>query len=221
MFGLGRRKKEELELLASVVSGTLDRDGKLRGTFGGRAVGVWFERLDPTPISAPDSFNPVQVVVVRLHLAATGGHPWFVQSEARLSLGGGHVFEFVRQPWGEALLRLSPWADSVAVTDPAVEARLTQGGLFEAIARLSPPSRLWLPRAQFRPDPRPAMMERLRGVPIPPDALTPSEGFNPNIGILIDVEREDDTDPTPQRFTAMLEAALAIAELNERLNPAS
>ena len=107
------------------------------------------------------------------------------------------------------------------VTDPAVEARLTQGGLFEAIARLSPPSRLWLPRAQFRPDPRPAMMERLRGVPIPPDALTPSEGFNPNIGILIDVEREDDTDPTPQRFTAMLEAALAIAELNERLNPAS
>ena len=64
-------------------------------------------------------------------------------------------------------------------------------------------------------------MERLRGVPIPPDALTPSEGFNPNIGILIDVEREDDTDPTPQRFTAMLEAALAIAELNERLNPAS
>lgn len=37
---------------------------------------------------------------------------------------------------------------------------------------------------------------------------------------MIDVGRADDTDSTPERFAAMLAAAIAVAELNEQVNRA-
>jgi hypothetical protein len=40
------------------------------------------------------------------------------------------------------------------------------------------------------------------------------------VGITIDIPRQDDGDPTPERFQAMLEATLAVVELNESVNQA-
>lgn len=223
MFGLGRRKTDTvLDGLAPVVDGTVDRDGHLRGTTGGRHVDVWFERLDPTPLTtALDSANPVYVDVIRFRLAATGATPWYLRSERQLRPGGGHAYEFVRQPAAAALRRFSPFPDLVPTEDPAVEARLRQAGLFEAISRLAPASSLWLPRVRFTPDPRAAMRERMRGVPVPADVAAGPRDSGAEVGLMIDTPRPDLAGPATERFAAMLTAAIGIAELNERVNPAA
>ncbi|BCT74518.1 hypothetical protein SCMU_03600 [Sinomonas cyclohexanicum] len=220
MFGLGRRKDAGLESLATVIQGTVDREGHLRGTVRGRAVEAWFERLDPTPLTGITSFNPVYANVLRLRLEGRGSTPWYVRSEARLGIGGGHVYEFVREAAPAALRRFSPFPDLMPVQDRAVEARLQDAGLMEAIARVSPPSRLWLPRVRFTPDPRAAMMERMRGVPIPAGVSgTPSA--TAKVGLEIDLERDDGGGPTPERFAEILEGLIAVAELNEAVSPGS
>lgn len=217
MFGLGRRKDGPLEGLTAVIGGTVGRDGHLRGTAAGRTVEVWLERLDPTPRTGAQ-FNPTYADVLRIRLSARGATPWHVRSEARLGLGGGHVYEFVRETAPEALRRFSPFPDLVPVQDRRVETQLHDAGLLEAITRVAPPSRLWLPRVRFIPDPRAAMRERMRGVPIP--AGVPSgPSTTAEVGLEIDVERAGDADPTPERFAEMLQAAIGVAELNESVSP--
>lgn len=70
------------------------------------------------------------------------------------------------------------------------------------------------------PDPRAAMMERMRGVPVPADVAARPYDSSAHVGLMIDVGRADATDPTPERFAAMLAAAIGIAELNEQVNRA-
>jgi hypothetical protein len=36
----------------------------------------------------------------------------------------------------------------------------------------------------------------------------------------VEVERADESDPSPDRFRAILDTAIAIAEINARANPA-
>lgn len=219
MFGLGRHHDALLGGLASVVAGTVDRDGHLHGSVGGRALEVWFQRLDPTPLT-PQHYNPVYAEVLRLNLQADGHTPWYVRSEALLTHPGRHAYEFVREVATDVLLRFSPVRDLIATQDPEVESRLRQAGLFEAITAFAPPSRLWLPRIRFTPDPRAAIMERMRHVPVPEGVESGPSGPNTSFGLSIDVERDNNADPTPERFAAMLRAALYVAEFNEHVNPA-
>lgn len=218
MFGLGQHKHSVLEGLAPVIGGVVGRDEHLRGRVGQRGVDVSLERIDPTPLTT-QRFNPMYADVIHLRLDAHGATPWYVRAEFQL-LGGGYAYEFVREVAASVLMRFNPMRDLVAVADPAVETRLAEAGLLDAITRLAPPSGPWLPRVRFTPDPRAAMMERMRGVPVPAGVTMQSDDGEASFGLLIDVPREVDG-PSPAQFAAMLQAAVSVAELIERVDPAA
>ena len=71
------------------------------------------------------------------------------------------------------------------------------------------------------PDLRPQMTERLRASrpDLPAAAMKMPADAEPSLEL--EVERAGEADPSPQRFTEILDAADAIAEINARANPAT
>jgi hypothetical protein len=70
------------------------------------------------------------------------------------------------------------------------------------------------------PVPRPVVLDRMRaaGRQLPPSALEEFARLRP--WLEVEVERADDADPSPDRFRAILDTAVGIAEINARANPA-
>ncbi|MGZ4172254.1 MAG: hypothetical protein ACXVRN_12905 [Solirubrobacteraceae bacterium] len=210
-------REEVLQELAPVISGSIGKDLTLSGTYGGHPVEVTLMRLDPSQLGnrMSEAYN---MDVPRLIVGGvSGGKPW----RFRVGLGAGRspAWEFAGPdysmgPAGKLLDRLSP-----VQADPAIERRLRDGGMIEAIERLGPRSKMWLPDVNFEPDVTAALMERYAGsgIEIPPEKLA---GV-PQVGgrLRIQVER-DDGDPSPARLREILDAAVGIAELNAVLNPA-
>jgi len=63
------------------------------------------------------------------------------------------------------------------------------------------------------------MVQRMgaMGRDVPEAALTAPPDAGP--WLEVEVERGDERDPTPDRFRAVLDAAVGIVELNARVNP--
>jgi hypothetical protein len=235
MFGRKPAKRDAdstvMVSLASAVSGQVTRDGHLRGTYRARPVNAWLEILDPRPLVMDDSENPRPVDTLRLQLAATGTTPWSLRSEPRVLHLGSYQYEFVRDEPGYALLKLSPFSDLVARPDRTVEARLQDAGLLAALTRIAPAELAWLPRVSFVPDPRAAIKARMMASGIagklPPDIAAGMNGNDKKggqgdarVGLMIDIPRSM-VDLSPHGFAALLDGVIAVAELNERVNPAT
>jgi hypothetical protein len=235
MFGKKRAKRtadgEVMVSLVPAVSGQVTPDGHLRGTHRARPVKAWLEIIDPRPVVMNDSENPRPVDTLRLQLAATGKVPWSVRSEPRVLHLGSYQYEFIRDEAGYALLKLSPFSDLVARPDRTVEARLQDAGLLDALTRVAPAELAWLPRASFVPDPRAAMKARMMASgmagKLPPDIAARVQGHDTNskaddarVGLMIDIPRSM-VDLSSPGFAALLEKVVALAELNEKVNPAT
>jgi hypothetical protein len=213
--------RELLETLAPVIGGEVGDEGHLRGAHHGQPVDAWFEHIYPTPMMHQHGAQRAEVDVISLRLPADGGVPWYVRSEPTLNLRDEHNYEFIREDGQHAFGRLSPFADMIATPDPAVEARLQQAGLLDAITRIAPAADFWLPRVRFTPDPRAAMMARFQAsgaaANLPAAASQPSG--TANVGLMVDVSRGL-VELTPDGFAALLDAVCAVVELNGRVNPA-
>lgn len=211
-------REDVLQELAPVISGSVGKDLTLSGMYGGHPVEVTLTRLDPSQLGnrMSEAYN---MDVTRLIVGGvSGGRPW----RFRVGLGAGRspAWEFAGPdyslgPAGKLLGRLSP-----VQADPEIEQRLRDGGMIEAIERLGPRSKMWLPDVNFEPDATAALLQRYEGsgIEIPPDKLAAV----PRVGgrLRIQVERADDRDPSPARLREILDAAVGIAELNAVLNPA-
>lgn len=210
-----------LTAIAPVMAGTVSGDRKLAANYRGRAVMVWFERIDPQPRTAAAHQTSVYVHVLRMRLEAGGVAPWSVRSEPILGLPLGRSrYEFVNQPALELASRLPFPGTVIAAPDRSIQQRLRGEGLFEALGRVSPPQPSWLPRASFAPDPRPAMLASFRqaGIPVPRNAMNRAVKDTPNVGLMIDIPRGDVRNLTADRFRTLLDGLVAVAELNERVN---
>lgn len=233
MFGKKKAKQAEdtalLGSLASVVDGAVDRGGHLRGSYRGHTVDAWFEVIDTMPLMYSGSYAAVSlphVDCLRLKLTAEGGAPWYVRSEpASINpLNDEHVYEFISEGGQHAFGKLSPFADMIAEPDRAIEARLEEAGLFDALTAIAPAGSAWVPRARFVADPRAAMREAMMArmgpagmAKLPPAASAPPSE-DAHVGLMTDVPRAS-VDLSPEGFAALLDAVCAIADLNERVNP--
>lgn len=215
-------RDELLAVLAAVVDGSVSSDQVLTGRYRGYDVQARLRMGDPgLPGSSGDGrSNLVEVVELRL-LGAQGAQPWSVWRSPALT-GHSWTWHFARPDGGDflpGLGRLTRLA-GMPQADADLPDRLRAAGMFDAFDRVSPPMKDYLPRIRFMPDLRPQMMERLRSarpdlpaaaMKLPPDAEASLE---------LEVERAGEADPSPQRFAEILDAAIAIAEINARANPA-
>jgi hypothetical protein len=209
-----------LQQLAPVVSGTVSDGPRLTGTYGGRDVTVTLERVDPIPVSATRNagMGNNQVDIVRLHVSGDGRAFWHLRPGLGKPFGTNH-FEFVHHDGGGSLLQKFTGLNALQ-PDPELEDRLRDAGIMQAAERLEAPAG-WFPQVLLSPNLAGAMAERMRaaGVNAPANAQ-PSPSARG--GLEIQLQRDGERDPTPDRFRDLLEAALAILEINARVNaPAS
>ena len=202
-----------------VVAGTVDDAGVLRGSHRGRRVRLSFARIDPSPSTGTgDEAHYVDVLEVRLE--GQGGTPWVVRPERTFVIAGRRQYGFGTDDASTILGGIGLFAGLVPVADPAVERRLSEAGLLEALERIAPPSGYRLPMFRFTPDALPMARQRL-GLLDP--ALLASPAADPAVelshGLLLDLPRADLDGPSPDRLHAVLDAAVAVCELNAAVNP--
>jgi hypothetical protein len=213
---------EVLAALAPVVGGSVSGEQVLTGRYRGYDVEVVLRTADPAApgMTGNSATNLVEAVQLRL-LGAPGAQPWAVWREPSLT-GRTWDWHFARADGGDFLPflgRLSRLA-GLPPADPDLPDRLRAAGILDAFERVSPPTKDYLPRINFVPDLRMAMMERLRVTrDLPAAAQQPPASAGPRLEL--EVERMSDDDPTPERFRALLDTALEIAEINARANPAT
>lgn len=219
MLGSGRKKrKEALARLAPVVSGAISKDERLRGTYRGYDVEAWTLKQDPTPTSRSSDSSPDEVVFLGLQLGGVKGRgPWGCVSTPRLNPFAAPEYKFELSFGGLGPLAgfLGAIAD-VPPPDPELEGRLRAAGLVEAIDELGRGSSAFLPRARYAPAPQSKLAPELAELMQRrlPAAAVPRDGM-----LLCELELGGDTDPSPQRFSELLELALRIAEINAAANP--
>jgi hypothetical protein len=109
--------------------------------------------------------------------------------------------------------------------DPAIDDRLRRGGMLEALERLGPrEARAPYIFVSFRPDGATAIAETLRRVEALGGQLAErarheaAERLKLGGQLRIEVERANEHDPTSERFRELLDAAMAVAELNASIN---
>jgi hypothetical protein len=229
-------REDVLPALAPVISGSLApaTTGKagsagarvLSGTYEGYEVetalittggGITTEGVGPGQ-------NQMEAVELTLRGVA-GAQPWCF----RLGYGRDDATRWwwigPEQFMGSVGRRLSRM--SGLTQDPDLEQRLRQGGIGDALERLGvAPRAVGLPNALFVPDLTTLANERREryeraGISSADHPFPDAELLTGRL--VIEVERADNSDPTPERFREILDAAVGIAELNARINdrPAS
>jgi hypothetical protein len=210
-----------LTALAPVVGGSVSGDLVLTGRYRGYPVEASLRTGDPSPpdsVTGPSTEGSlVEVLRVRL-LGVPGGQPWYAWHRPGSTRERWHF----GRPDGSDLLpglgRLSRLA-GLPPTDPDLPDRLRAAGIVDAFERLGPPSDDSFPRARFIPDLREQQLQRLRaaGHELPPSFAEREPPSGP--WLEVEVERANVADPTPDRFRALLDISIGIAELNARVNP--
>jgi hypothetical protein len=218
-----RARYAVLRPLAPFVSGTVSDAPELSGTYKGYPVEVTLRsagRID-TIGSSTERTNMDLLLVLMRHVR--GSQPWgFYTSisaephhprwRSTATLGGAV---------DRTMRRLTPFP-----VDPAFEDGLLQGGLFAALDRLEPPSG---PNqyavVSYIPDGGVVVQKRIErfeaaGGRVPENARRQAEVHlqrEQGGHLRIELERAGAEDPSPARFTEILDAAVAIAELNARI----
>jgi|tagenome__1003787_1003787.scaffolds.fasta_scaffold20874000_2 hypothetical protein len=214
-------RTDVLGALVPVVGGSVSADQVLTGRYRGYDIEVLLRTAAPeAPGMTAESFRDmVEAVQLRL-IGARGAQPWYVWRSPSLT-GRSWDWHFARPDGGDFLPffgHLSRMA-GLPPADADLPDRLRAAGILAAFERVSPPTKDSLPRISFIPDLRSPMMERLRAVrDLPPAAAQPSAQTAPRLEL--EVERMGDADPSPERFRALLDAAVDVAEINARANPA-
>lgn len=211
-----------LAVLAAVVDGSVTSEQVLTGRYRGYDVQARLRMADPgLPDGTGDSRdNLVEIVELRL-LGVTGAQPWSVWRSPAL-IGHESTWQFARHDGGDFLPGFGRLARLAGMpqADADLPDRLRAAGMFDAFDRVSPPMRDHLPRIRFMPDLRPAMLGRLHAARNLPEAAMHGPA-DTGRWLELEVERMNDADPSPDRFAAILDAAVAIAEINARANPAT
>jgi hypothetical protein len=214
-----------LQALAPVVGGSLSDRLELAGTYKGHPCEATLQttaRYDTIGASSShSSFSRIPVLLLKFH-RVSGIHPWGFYT----SLGPAPLVEKWRSVIASAgaLERLFV---SVAASpvDPAIDDKLRAGGMLEAMERLAPEGQT-APYVfvTFVPDGASAVARTVQRV----DAVggkRAGEADREAAAVLrqgghlrIEVERAEETDPDPEQFRRILEAAVGIAELNAAIN---
>jgi hypothetical protein len=215
-------RDDVLAALAPVVGGSVSADQMLTGRYRGYDVQARLRMADPAPPGNMGDSHDNMVEIVELRLIGTSGaQPWYVWRSPSL-MGKTWQWHFARPSGGDFLPflgRLTRLA-GLPPADPDLPDRLRAAGILDAFDRIAPPTKDSLPRIQFTPDLRSVMRERLRGVrDLPPEAYEDPAQTGPFLEF--EVERTGGSDPSPERFAALLDAAIGIAEINARANPAT
>jgi hypothetical protein len=109
--------------------------------------------------------------------------------------------------------------------DPAVDARLLAGGMLQSLEQLVPRG-VTAPYVlvSFMPDGAAAVarrldrMEAVGGQVAERARHEAAERLKLGGRLRIEIERASEQDPTPERFRELLDAAVAVAELNASIN---
>lgn len=213
-------RDELLAVLAPIVGGSVSSEQVLTGRYRAYDVEASLHTTVPTAPNTPGSSQVgISVETVRVRLPGVqGAQPWSVW---RAPTFPGWRWHFARgsdsPPFAGALSRLG----GLPQPDPGLPDRLRAAGMLEAFEHLGPPTNDSLPHIQFRPDLRLQALERFRalGREIPASALKESPETGACLEVL--VERTNEREPTPDGFRALLDAVIAIAEINARANPAT
>jgi len=262
-----RKKNALLAPLARSVDGKTS-EGRLQGVFGRYAIEAWPHSGYPIKYISNVSYGtvgPEPVNMLHLVLAGVAGHQsWHCQSSAgsylqdltsRFTAGpllkrfepGQFKFEGVDtlndgfERMGEKLTeRLG--MGITANADPALQARLIDAGLFDALDELRWGGHPYLPKVQFVPAvseladvymqshvfgrTQPALEERLRAAGLPDlqslMAAKMREADEETPGRLeLDVEAGKAKVPSPEQFDVLLAQAVRIAQLNAEVNQAA
>jgi len=214
--GRTRRREAALARLAPVISGTVSsKDRRLRGAYRGHDVEAWATKYDPTPSSLSGDSSPDEVVVFFLRIGGVPGRePWECRRQPRLNpfASPEYVFEWSYGGIGEFFSGLLGKVADVPEHDPGLEQRLREAGLLEAIDGFGHGSSAYLPHIRYVP----ALRQQV-SAPLP--AIGPP---HEQVGeLLCEVELRRDTDPSPERFSKLLDCAVHIVEINSRANPGS
>jgi hypothetical protein len=213
MWG-GKKRKEALAQLAPIVSGAVSsKEGHVEGTYGGHDVEAWTWKRDPTPSGLSSEAGP-EYHVFNLRLGGVQGRaPWACVRAAQLNPFASPKYEFDLSYAG-----LGPLAAVIGAVahepprDPELEYRLRAAGVVDIVDALGSGKSAFLPRVRYTPalEPKFPALAQLR-----PQARE-------RVGELYcEVEVGRDTDPTPERFSELLELALGLVAINAAANPAA
>jgi hypothetical protein len=222
-----RGREQLLQALAPVVSGSLSDALHLTGTYKGHPVEASLRssgRIDS--LGGHSAASDIEVITINLR-GAPGGHPWGFYSSLvnrtplmkkwrSTTVSAGAI--------GQFLSRLTPMP-----IDPAIDDRLRDGGMLERFERLEPPhvKRPYV-LVSYVPDGAAVIEHTLERVDaVRPGAFggdarrTAAEWLAREQGghLRVEIERGGSNEPTPERFREILDAAIAIAQLNAIINP--
>jgi hypothetical protein len=211
----GKRRKEALAQLAPIVSGAVSsKEGHLEGIYGGHEVEAWTWKRDPTPSGLSSDAGP-EFQVFNLRITDVQGRaPWACVRAAQLNPLASPEYEFDLSYAG-----LGPLSGLIGAfaheppQDPELEDRLRAAGVVEVVEALGSGKSGFLPRIRYTPalEPKFAALQ----------ARFPPE-LRERIGELYcEVEVRRDTDPTPERFSELLELAFGLVAINAAVNPAA
>ena len=210
------QKQTVLEALAPLVDGVVSKDGVLKGRYQDYAVSAETGISGPAGLTSQSASPGAQVL--RVHITSPSlmtGQAWQFRSTSDALQGGGH-WRFLEPgeefPFGRLLSR----AGGVPAPDPQLEGRLRAAGIEPALDRIPGSSLSWLPEVAFAGALGRNLLERFEraGQTVPPEAQEQAAG-----GLRIEFERQRFDDPTPDQFQQVLDAALAILEVNRQANP--
>jgi hypothetical protein len=215
-----------LHSLASVVSGTVSDQQELTGTYDGHAITATLRRtgrIDNATIESGSDVNNFEVIELELR-GAPGRSPWGFYTTLPPRIRGKWLStDRLALPGSKLLSRLTP-----TPIDPTIDDRLRDGGMLDALDRLEPAGgNAPYVFVTYVPDGAGAITERLhefeaRGGAVAERARREADAYRAREQgghLRIEVERVNGSEPTPEHFREMLDAAVAIADLNARLNP--
>ena len=212
------QKQTVLEALAPLVNGAVSKDGELKGRYEDYTVTAETGISGPPGLTSQSASPGAQVL--RVHITSPtlmAGDAWQFRNTSDALQGGGH-WRFLEPgeefPFGRKLSRFG----GVPMPDPQLEGRLRAAGIEAALDRIPGSSLSWLPEVAFAGALGRNILERFEraGQPVPPEAQEQAAAAG---GLRIEFERQRFDDPTPDQFRQVLDAALAILEVNRQANP--
>ncbi len=224
-----RSREQLLNALAPVISGTLSKNLELTGTFAGHPIEASLRttgRIDQLGSSGYRSNSSFEVLLLVLR-GARGEHPWGFYTSVdggRIGKKWQSVITFAGAP-GRMLSRLSH-----IPIDRGIDERLEQGGMLQALDGLEAgdthrPYVLvsYVPDGSRAVDGILQRIEQAGGHLAERARHEAAEYLHREQGghLRVEVERRGDDDPSPERFRAILNAAVAVATLNATINPPS